>query len=47
MHDDEQHRLISGFCRDLDEICAPLGYYAALSGSPVPTFLGNLKVPSS
>ena len=26
------------------EICALLGYYAALSGSSVPTFLDNLSV---
>jgi hypothetical protein len=27
------------------EICALLGYYAALSGSSVPTFRDNLAVP--
>jgi hypothetical protein len=30
-----------------DEICALLGYYAALSGSSVPTFRDNLSFPSS
>ena len=29
------------------EICALLGYYAAFSSSSVPTFRGNLSVPSS
>jgi hypothetical protein len=29
------------------EICALLGYYAALSGSSVPTFRDNLSVPYS
>jgi hypothetical protein len=28
----------SVFRRDTDDICALLGYYAALSGSSVPTF---------
>ena len=28
----------------LDEICALLGYYAALSGSSVPSFRGSLTV---
>jgi hypothetical protein len=40
-------RVISGFRRHLDDICALMGYYAALSGSCVPTFRGNLSVPSS
>jgi hypothetical protein len=31
--------VISGFRRDVDDICALLGCYAALSGSSVPTFL--------
>jgi hypothetical protein len=38
---------ISGVCCDVDEICALLGYYAALSASSVPTFRDNLSVPSS
>jgi hypothetical protein len=29
------------------EICALLGYYAASSGNPLPTFLDNLSVPYS
>jgi hypothetical protein len=33
-------RLISGFRRDVDEICALLGYYAALSGCSVPDVSG-------
>jgi hypothetical protein len=28
-----KNALISGFCRDVDEICALLGYYAALCGT--------------
>jgi hypothetical protein len=39
--------VISGFCRDVDEICALLGYYAASSGNPFPTFRDNLSVQSS
>jgi hypothetical protein len=39
--------MISGFRRDVDEICTLLGYYAALSGSPVATFRGNQSVPPS
>jgi hypothetical protein len=38
--------VVSGFRRDVDEIRALLGYYAAMSGSPVPTFRDNLSVPS-
>ena len=34
--------LISGFCRDVDEICALLRYYAASSGKSAPTFRDNL-----
>jgi hypothetical protein len=37
----------SGFRRDIDEICALLGCYAALSGSSVQTFRYKLSVPSS
>jgi hypothetical protein len=32
---------------DVDDICGRLGYYAALSGSSVPTFRDNLSVPFS
>jgi hypothetical protein len=39
--------VISGFRREADEICALLGYYAALSGIYVPTFRDNLLVTSS
>jgi hypothetical protein len=39
--------VISHFRRDVDEICALLGYYAALSGSSIPTFPENLTVPPS
>jgi len=30
--------VISGFCRDLDEICALLGHYAAYTDNFLPTF---------
>jgi hypothetical protein len=39
--------VISGFRCDVDEICALLGYYAALSGSSVWTFRDNPSIPSS
>jgi hypothetical protein len=39
--------VISGIRRDVDEMCALLGCYAALSGSSVPTFRDNLSAPSS
>jgi hypothetical protein len=35
----------SGFCRDVDDICPLLGYYAASSGNPLPTFQDNLSGP--
>jgi hypothetical protein len=37
----------SGFRRDVDEIYALLGCYAALSGDPLPTFRDNVSVPST
>ena len=39
--------VISGFRRGVHKICAVLGYYAAYSGNYLPTFRGNLSVPSS
>jgi hypothetical protein len=39
--------IISGFRRDVDEICALLGCYAASNGNPLPTFRDNVSVPSS
>jgi hypothetical protein len=39
--------VISGFRCDADEIRALLGYYAASSGNPLPTFRDNVSVPSS
>lgn len=41
------HQRISGFRRDVGEICALLGYYGASSSNSVPTFSGNLPDPSS
>jgi hypothetical protein len=39
--------VISGFRRDVDEICALLRHYAASSSNPLPTFRDNLSVPFS
>jgi hypothetical protein len=39
--------LISGFRRDVDEICGLLGYYTASRGNYLPTFRDNVSVPSS
>jgi hypothetical protein len=39
--------LISGFRRDVDEICALLRYYAVSCGNCLPTFRDNVSVPSS
>jgi BMFP domain-containing protein YqiC len=39
--------VISGCRRDVDEICALLGYYAVSSGISVPTFRDNLSALSS
>jgi hypothetical protein len=37
--------VVMGFRRDVDEICALLGHYAAYSGNSLLTFLDNLSVP--
>jgi hypothetical protein len=42
-----EHWATSGFRRDADDTCALLGYYAASSSNPLPTFRDNLSVPSS
>ena len=39
--------MISGFRREVDEICALLGYYVECSGNFLPTFRDNLSFPSS
>jgi hypothetical protein len=39
-------RLISGFRRDVHEICCFLGYYAASSNNPLPTFRDNVSISS-
>jgi hypothetical protein len=39
--------VISGFCRDVDNIRALLGYYSASSGNSLPTFRDNVSVPYS
>jgi hypothetical protein len=37
--------MISGFRREVEAICAFLGYYATSSGNFFPMFLDNLSVP--
>jgi hypothetical protein len=37
-------RVISGFCRKVDENCAVAGYYAVSSGNFLPTWWDNLSV---
>jgi hypothetical protein len=39
--------VISGFRRDVDDICTLLGYQAASSGNPLPTFWDSKSVSSS
>jgi hypothetical protein len=39
--------MISGFVRNVHEICALLRYYAVSNGNPLPTFRDNVSVPSS
>jgi hypothetical protein len=39
--------VISGFRREVNEICAPLRYYAVYGGNSLPKFRDNLSVPSS
>jgi hypothetical protein len=33
-------------CYKNNEICVPLGYYAASNGNPLPTFRDNVSVPT-
>jgi hypothetical protein len=39
--------VISGFRREVDKICAVVGYYAAYSGDSLPTFRDILLCPFS
>jgi hypothetical protein len=39
--------VVSGFCREVNENCARLGYYAARSDTSLPTFRDNPSVPCS
>ena len=39
--------VISGFCCEVDENCALMGYYTTSSGNFLPTFWDNPLVPSS
>jgi hypothetical protein len=43
----KRHTLILGFHRDVDEICALLGYYTVSCGNCLTTFRDNVSVPSS
>jgi hypothetical protein len=45
--DNKPSCVISGFRREVDEICALLGYYTVHSVNFLPTFRDNLSVPSS
>jgi len=38
---------MSGFHCEIDEICAPVGYYAGYSGNSLPEFWDSPLVPSS
>jgi hypothetical protein len=40
--EDSNETLISGFRRDVDEICGLLGYYAAWCDNCLPTFRDNV-----
>ena len=39
--------MISGFLHEVDENCALLDYYAACSGTSLPTFRDGLSITSS
>jgi hypothetical protein len=39
--------VISGIRREVDEMCAPMGYYSAYSGNSLPTLRDNVSIPSS
>jgi hypothetical protein len=41
---EEESCVISSFRREVYEICALLGYYAAYSGNSLPTFQDNLSI---
>jgi hypothetical protein len=47
MKPQRRYSRISDFRRDVDKICALVGYYAASCGNCLPTFRDNLSVPSS
>jgi len=38
--------MISGFCREADEIYTLLGHYAVYGGNSLPTFQDNLSIKS-
>jgi hypothetical protein len=46
-HTSQNTARISGFRRDVEEIWALLGYYAAPNDNPLPTFRDNVSVPPS
>jgi hypothetical protein len=39
--------MTSGFCREVDEFCVLLGFYAVYGGNSLPTCQHNISVPSS
>jgi hypothetical protein len=43
----QSRKMISGSRREVDEICAVLGYCTAFSDNSLHTFRDNLSVPSS
>jgi hypothetical protein len=43
----DMQSVIPRFRRDVDEICPLLGYYAASSANPLPTFRDSVSVPFS
>jgi hypothetical protein len=41
-----KHIVISGFRLEVNETCAPLGYYATYRGNSLPTFQFNVHLTS-
>jgi len=46
-HKRVDQRVISGFRREVVEICDVLGYYAVYGGNSLPKFWDNVSFPSS
>jgi hypothetical protein len=47
LHENGNEALVSGFCCDVDDICALVGYYAASCNNCILTFQDHVSVPSS